>query len=150
MLMSAELKRCVTWFIYFLDLLWLRYNCAKFHHCRICVTDFREGGLLPPPPLIPEQPRNSPSWIGLKLFFNHHACWIQCSIIKIPFRKISAPTLFTDTCVVTVRLLIMVKHATTFLLELQSTLVCLIKLKSVLNVSKNQQYLVICLNVTVR
>ena len=27
MLMSAELKVCVTWFIYFLDLLWVRYNC---------------------------------------------------------------------------------------------------------------------------
>ena len=21
------------WFIYFLDLLWVRYKCAKFHHC---------------------------------------------------------------------------------------------------------------------
>ena len=21
----------------------LRYNSAKFHHCRICVTDFRQG-----------------------------------------------------------------------------------------------------------
>ena len=30
----------------FLDLPWVRYNCAKFHHCRICVTDFREGGLI--------------------------------------------------------------------------------------------------------
>ena len=38
MLMSAELKGCVTRLIYFLDLLWVRYNCAKFHHCRICVT----------------------------------------------------------------------------------------------------------------
>ena len=28
----------------FLDLLWVRYNCAKFYHCRLCVTDFREGG----------------------------------------------------------------------------------------------------------
>ena len=50
MLMSAELKGCVTWFIYFLDLLWVRYNCAKFHRCRICVTDFKErGGFLPLP-----------------------------------------------------------------------------------------------------
>ena len=24
--------------------------CAKFHHCRICVTDFREGAFLPPHP----------------------------------------------------------------------------------------------------
>ena len=31
---------------YFLDLLLVRYNCAKFHQCRICVTDFRDGGLF--------------------------------------------------------------------------------------------------------
>ena len=57
----------------------------------------------------------------LKSFFNHHASWIRCSVIKIPFRKRSTLTLFTDTCVVTARLLIMVKHTATFLLELQST-----------------------------
>ena len=38
-----------TWFIYFLDLFQVGYNCAKFHHCRICVTDLREGGFLPTP-----------------------------------------------------------------------------------------------------
>ena len=43
-LMSAELKDCVTGFIYFLDLPLVRSNCAKFHHCRICVADFRDGG----------------------------------------------------------------------------------------------------------
>ena len=32
--------------MYFLDLLWLWYNSAKFHHCRRCVTDFRDGGLF--------------------------------------------------------------------------------------------------------
>ena len=26
----------------FLDLLLVRYNCAKFYHCRICVRDSRE------------------------------------------------------------------------------------------------------------
>ena len=41
-LMSAELKGCVTWFIYFLDFIWVRYKCAKFHHCRTCIKDFRE------------------------------------------------------------------------------------------------------------
>ena len=38
--------------IFSLDVLWVRYNCAKFHHCRICGTDFREGGqrsAQPPP-----------------------------------------------------------------------------------------------------
>ena len=49
MLMSLERKRCVTWFIYFLDLIWVRYNRAKFHHCRICATYFWEGGLVFPP-----------------------------------------------------------------------------------------------------
>ena len=48
-LMSAELKGCVTWFIYFLDLPQLNYNCAKFHHYRIYVTDFMERGLKDPP-----------------------------------------------------------------------------------------------------
>ena len=36
----------------------------KFHHCRIYVTDFREGGLFCPP--ILEQPQKYPSWIGIK------------------------------------------------------------------------------------
>ena len=35
---------------YFLDLLRVRYNCAKLDHCRICVTDFKEGGTFLPPP----------------------------------------------------------------------------------------------------
>ena len=65
MLMSAEIKECVTWFIHFLDLPLVRYNCAKFHHCRICVADFRERGPKSPFPPNREQPRKSPSWIGL-------------------------------------------------------------------------------------
>ena len=66
MWMSAELKGCVAWFIYFLNLLWVRYNCAKFEHCRICLTAFRAGAFLRPPPLIRELPRKSSSWIGLR------------------------------------------------------------------------------------
>ena len=51
MLVSTELTVCVTW----------------FHHYRICVTSFREGGaFLLPLPHIREQPRKNPSWIGLK------------------------------------------------------------------------------------
>ena len=42
-------------------------NFAKFHHCRICVTDFKDGGALlpPPPPLIPSvsSPKKDSSWI---------------------------------------------------------------------------------------
>ena len=41
MLMLAQLKGCVNLLIYFLDLLKVSYNCAKSHHCKICVTDFR-------------------------------------------------------------------------------------------------------------
>ena len=63
-LMSAELKGCVTLFMYFLDLLQVRYNCVKFHQCRICVTDFREGGLFWPH-AIREHPQKGPR-IGLK------------------------------------------------------------------------------------
>ena len=40
MLMSSELRQYVSWFIYFFDLL---------DYCRICVTDFREGGPLRSP-----------------------------------------------------------------------------------------------------
>ena len=64
--------------------------------------------------------------VNLKLIPNYHASWIWCSVIKIPFRKRSTLTLFTDTYVVTARLLIMVKHTANFLLELQSTWVFLI------------------------
>ena len=50
MVMSAELKRFITWFICFLDLHLVRYNYVKFHHYR-------------PPPLICEESRKDPSWI---------------------------------------------------------------------------------------
>ena len=42
-LMSAELKWCATLFIYFLDLFQVTHNCSKFHHCRICITDFMDN-----------------------------------------------------------------------------------------------------------
>ena len=32
---------------------------AKFHHCRICVTNFRETDLFSPPPLPRESPKKS-------------------------------------------------------------------------------------------
>ena len=48
MMMLVDLKECVTCFIYFLDLIWVRYNRTKFHHCKICVKDFREGGFFHP------------------------------------------------------------------------------------------------------
>ena len=69
MLMSAERKKCVTWFIYSFGLLWVRYNCAKFHHCRMCGTDLKRESLFDPS--IREQPRKGPSWIGLKMIHNN-------------------------------------------------------------------------------
>ena len=42
------------------------YNCTKFHHCRICMTVFRQrGGGVPFCPTILGQSRKGPSWIGL-------------------------------------------------------------------------------------
>ena len=69
---------------------------------------------------------------------------------QLPFRKRSAMALFTDTRVVTAGLLIMVKHSAIFILELQSILVYLFSLESVLKVSNNQQYLITYLNITVQ
>ena len=41
-------KGVFIWYVCFFDLLWV-YNCAKFHNCRICVTDFSEGAFLDHP-----------------------------------------------------------------------------------------------------
>ena len=57
---------------------WTWTNCATLHHCRICVTDFREGGVYSGP-LILEQPQKSPSWIGLNVLF-----WVfQCMFYEM-------------------------------------------------------------------
>ena len=49
-LMSAEIKGCVSRDLYILlDLLRVSYNSAKFHYCRICVTNIRKGAFLPSP-----------------------------------------------------------------------------------------------------
>ena len=62
LLVSAELKEYVTWFIYiFFDLLYVRHKFAKIHHCRIWVTDFREGvGLFGLPSPLSPHPWASP------------------------------------------------------------------------------------------
>ena len=48
--MLVELKRCITWLVYLSNLLFVRHNSndAKFHHCVIWVTDFREEKLFFP------------------------------------------------------------------------------------------------------
>ena len=58
MLISAERRGCVTGIISFLNLLYVRNKCAKFHHCRTCATDFRDREAFLP---ISEQLRKGPS-----------------------------------------------------------------------------------------
>ena len=53
MLISIEIR-------VFLDLIKVRYKCANVHHCRICVTEFKEKEPFLAPP-IHEQPRKGPS-----------------------------------------------------------------------------------------
>ena len=66
---SRNQEVCHVIHVFFASSLAKRYNCAKFHHFRICVTEFREGAFLLPS--IHEQSRKSPFWIGLKLaWFN--------------------------------------------------------------------------------
>ena len=45
-LMSAELKKCITCFIYVSDLVYVIYDCDKFYYCTLYVTAFGEEGLL--------------------------------------------------------------------------------------------------------
>ena len=40
--------------------------------------------------------QNKLKFCKLKMFFNHHVNWIRCFVIKIPLRKRSALSLFTD------------------------------------------------------
>ena len=56
----------------------IRYNCAKFHHCKICVTDFIEGDLFDPLPNC-EQLLTGPSR-SLLNYINYY----PIKIIKVP------------------------------------------------------------------
>ena len=49
MLMSPELERVCHVIHLFFGSSFGNYNCPNFHHCRICVTDFRKGDFLPLP-----------------------------------------------------------------------------------------------------
>ena len=59
---ELEIEGCAAWFTYFLDFLNASYNYAKFDHCMIYLTDFRDDGLANP---ICEQHQKGLSWIGL-------------------------------------------------------------------------------------
>ena len=63
-----------------------RYKSANFHHCRICVTDFREGGGFLALP-IREQPQKSPTWIGLKQKSN--IAILKCQISRFSSKFVS-------------------------------------------------------------
>ena len=49
MMISAKLKGPVTQFTCFFGSSLSKVYCAKFHHCRICLTNCRKWGLLPLP-----------------------------------------------------------------------------------------------------
>ena len=55
----------------YVDYLLVRYNCAMFHDCRICVTDLREGDLftLLYPSAAPKRPINMFKISHLTLYF---------------------------------------------------------------------------------
>ena len=100
-LMSAELKGFVTWFIYFLDLLWVRHNCAKFHYCRICVTDSRRGwGAFCPPhpwavakkPILNRVNVNKDEPVLFPLSIETSKCSSgSCNNINYPYAKTRVP-----------------------------------------------------------
>ena len=124
MLKSAELKGCVKWFIYFLDPLYVKYNCAKFHHCTICMTDFKEGASLPP---IREQSRKGPSWIRLILLrYGNERSYSHFVIDQVP-GSFMAKYLFDTLCAILYHLhnfknLKITKRGVSLLVKLQTKL----------------------------
>ena len=95
MLMSTELKECITLFIHFLDLLQARYNCAKLHHCTISVTDFRKGFFFGPP--ICEQSPKKPIQNRVNVIrLPGRRCYIKIScLIKLVFVDIYTRSVFS-------------------------------------------------------
>ena len=84
-LMSVELMRFAMWSIYFLDFLYVRYNCAKFHYSRICVTNFRNGlSFWPPYPWVaPKRPiQNRVKDFFSKCAENPSFLWICLHLLK--------------------------------------------------------------------
>ena len=79
----------------FLALLWVRYMCATFYHCRICVTDFRErerGLFAPHPWAAPERPiMNSANIFGTPLI--EHTVKTNC---------LTFPTVDPKTCSISI------------------------------------------------
>ena len=91
MLMSAELKGCVTWFIYFLDLLRVNYNCANFHYCIYVWQVLGRGSFLPhplPQPwAVPPKSILRHRWTDFKkkdseMFFLDFLWWSDCYIFS--------------------------------------------------------------------
>ena len=71
----------------FLDLLWVRYNCAKFHHCRIRVTDFREGRGLFALPLLPLAAPKKPILNRVKI--KYHSILVYLLIYKVALKNVT-------------------------------------------------------------
>ena len=71
----------------------VRYNCAKIHHCRICVTDSSRGGgtfwpALPHPwaalrrPILNRVKQKRHKFIGMCFFFT----WLNMQILNLCHR----------------------------------------------------------------
>ena len=75
---SRNVSRDLYIFWIFLD------NCAKFHHCRICVADFRDGGAKRPP--HPWAAPKKPILNRVKtfaIFTRKPMCWMCCEYCEI-------------------------------------------------------------------
>ena len=86
LLISAWFKGCVPWFIYFSNPFKVRYNCSSFHHCRICVTNFRDGAFLSPHPwAAPKMPilnRVNATFPSKSLIFDENAVSLSPTLMK--------------------------------------------------------------------
>ena len=84
MLMPAEVKMCVIWFIFFGSFLeGLGITVPSFITVG-CVTDFKKNAFPPPSPPICQQSWKGPSWIGLMLFRS----WVKECILQSENSKV--------------------------------------------------------------
>ena len=102
LLLPAERKGYFTQLIYFLDLLQASYNCAKFHHCKICVKHFKEGSLFVPSILnrvkVPKGGSHSRILLKIVILFilKEFSWWgpflVKLQILCLPFQWVWAPS----------------------------------------------------------
>ena len=73
---------------------------AKFHHCKICVRNFREGRIFCTPPRpFREQPQKSPSYIGFKIISLFYLFYLPCLIYGSIFSLITQTFACLHPCI---------------------------------------------------